>query len=740
MAGPATRRQPAVLLISPGIIKWTDMDFGLPHLVAIGGYLQAHLDVRVELLDLGYEGGDHAHLERTLDELGPYLCIGISGYSSYDYMRVMTLARFVKAKYPDVPVITGGYHVSALPEDVLFEGSPFDAAVVGEGEVPMKLIVERLLGGGTLERKKWGPANIVDLDALPPYRWELLRRYWPRANTIGRKLQIYLSRGCPYHCTFCMERAKTEYQWRAYSEERALDELRRLASFTKLGRWVVNLADPLFGFRRRWRRTVLEGIIRDKLFPRQYWTLTRSDDLDDVDVQLLAKARFSIGIGMESGSPDMLRIMDKAKNPERYLQALRRLARLSREHGLNWAANIIVGHPGETPRTMRETRDELWGMVRAAPETCGWLSFDPFRLYPGALVHEQMKVWSDRHGTVFHHPQWWKSWYDAPFKAEHIDPSSELSYEERVRFMYETYGPMTREIHKRFRGQGRSVDRVYERSLTEQEAQMGPKMRDWLLARAKAAKRAKASDGAGSKGEGRVVSFPVGLHIRDPWVRRREQAVRRLLEEGVLRTDALIEALLSVAPERYLPEEAAEHVLHDHSPRRVAGLTEGEVPPWLGLRTYAMGLEGLEPAVGDRVADLTAVHGYVAALLAELVGPEGEVVALHPRRDGDRKSLKGLAKSLRGLEHVSALRGEPTTGAGLDGAFDRLWIGGALPRFGKPLEALLHDEGRAVVALGPRFGRQDLACLVRRGDTLEERVVARVRLPVLRGPAGWLAA
>ena len=29
-------KKPKVLLLSPGIIKWTDSDFGLPHLVSLG--------------------------------------------------------------------------------------------------------------------------------------------------------------------------------------------------------------------------------------------------------------------------------------------------------------------------------------------------------------------------------------------------------------------------------------------------------------------------------------------------------------------------------------------------------------------------------------------------------------------------------------------------------------------------------------------------------------------------------
>ena len=735
------------------------MDFGLPHLVAIGGYLRAHIrGIRVEILDLNYEGGDSRKLLTTLKSLEPFLMIGLSGYSSYDHLRVMSLARFLRSTYADVPLVTGGYHVSALPKDVLFEGSPFDAAVVGEGELPMRGMVQTLLGGGRLEQGAiWGPSNVPVLDDLPPYDWGLLERYWPRAHIIGRKLQIYLSRGCPYRCTFCMERAKTEYAWRAFSEERAVDELSRLARFTDLKQWVVNLADPLFGFRRRWRRTVLRSIVDRGLLPRQYWTLTRSDDLDDEDVELLAKARFSIGIGIESGSPKMLRIMQKTQDPERYLGALRHLAERSRVHGLNWAANIIVGHPGETPETLRETRDTLHALFTSAPETCGWLSFDPFRLYPGALVHEQMDRWSEAHGTRFYHPEWWKSWYDAPFRAEHIDPSASLDFEGRIRFMFEAYRPLLTEIHSRFRGQGRSVDRVFERSLAEQERQLSPAMQDRMLKWGAAAKQRLAREAAAPVTSGTAttkptettpLAFPIGLHVRDPWVRRREQAVRRLLEEGVLRTDALIEALLRVAPEKLLPEEAATATLTHRRPPEVA--KEGIAAEWLPLRVIAMGLEALEPAAGDYAVDLAATHGYVAALMAHLVGEQGAITALHP---GDRSSAEALGRQLVPYPTVTVVRGEPTTGAGLPTsgetrAVDRLWLGGALPRFPRPLRNLLVEGGRAIMALGPRFGRQDLVCLVRQrpgtADRTEakplERIITSVRLPVLAGPAGWLAA
>lgn len=723
--------RPCVLLLSPGIIKWTDMDFGLPHLVSIGGYLLESIGekrIRVEILDIGYEGGDHAHLERTLAGLAPFLCIGISCYSSFDYLRVMALARFLRRLYPQVPLVTGGYHASALPHDMVFPGSPFDAVLPGESERSMAVVVETLLGGGRIEAPIVQHETIENLDDLPLQRWDLLKRYWPRAQDIGRKFQLSLSRGCPYRCTFCMERAKGGYTWRAFSAERALDELSHLARFTDLSHWVVNIADPLFGLKRSWRRHVLGGIVDRKLIPRQYWTLTRSDDLDDEDVELFAKAHFSIGIGMESGSPRMLEIMQKGNKPEAYLGALQRLAGLSLKHGLNWAANIIVGHPGEDETSMRETLEVVTRLFTAGRETCGWLSIDPFRLYPGALIHEQMGDWSRTHGTVFHHPEWWKSWYDGPFRAEHVDPSSTLDFAARTRFMYQHYPPLVQAILDRFKGQGRSVDRVFQRSLAEQVRLMSPEARDDLIRRGE---RANAEVGPNKEA---VLHFPVGLNVRNPLIRLREAAVKRLLETGALRTEALVEALLAVSPEKYLGDAEAEAMLNGQlAPVGV----EGEAPAWIGFSAFALALEALNPGAGERVADLLAVKGYVAAVLSHAVGEAGEVVALHPH---GRISAFRLRAALASLGNVHIEAGDALTGGGLKGVFDALWLGAALPRFPKKVEALMADPGgRAATFLGPRFRPQDLVCLTRR-DTLHERIIARVRVPVLAGPGGWLAA
>jgi len=709
-------RDPAVLLISPGILRWEDVDFGVPHLVSLGGYVAEHTGARVEILDLNYEGGDVHDLSRQLDDLGPFLLIGVSAYSSFDLLRVRSLARFLRERHPDVPLVTGGYHASALPDDLL---DVFDRVIPGEAELEMRHLVEQRLGGAPIEPGVAPQRVVPDLDELPPYRWELLERYWPHATRIGRKLQIYLSRGCPYRCAFCMERAKSGYAWRAYSPDRAVDELARLARFTDLSAWTINLADPLFGFRRRWRREVLAGIVERDLLPMGFWTLTRSDDLDDEDIELLGRARFAIGIGLESGSPDMLRIMQKGNQPGRYLDAVRRLARLSQRHGLYWATNVIVGHPGETLQTAMETRAFLDDLFLSGPSSHGWLSVDPFRLYPGSQVHEQQAHYEEAYGTRFHHPTWWRGWYDGPFRAQHLDPSGVFDYEARVRWMFDEYGPLVQRIHARFRNPGGARGRVFESSQLAEVDLLTAKQRDVLIERGRS---------AGPQGDATTLAVPIGLDVRDRSAQQLEQAVRASLDRGMVIADALLDALFANPPHRWLaPVDAAAMVAN----RIPAPPAEGWPPTTVGLDAWLVGMQALAPAPGERAVDLFARTGHVAAVLASLVGPRGEVVAVAP----DETVADALRRRLSELPQVTVVVRGPAERLDLPGTFDVAWLGAALPRVPPALRARLSPGGRAFTAVGPRFRAQDLVIVDAGGA---ERVIARDRWPVLGGPEGWL--
>ncbi len=229
-----------------------------------------------------------------------------------------------------------------------------------------------------------------------------------------------------------------------------------------------------------------------------------------------------------------------------------------------------------------------------------------------------------------------------------------------------------------------------------------------------------------------VLESPVGPHVKDPWIQRREEQVRQLLDEGVLRTAALVEALLEVAPERYMAQSHARTILEG---RCVGSERDGWPAPALDLRTVAMGLEALAPALGDRVVDASARTGWIVALLSRLVGPSGLVVGVHAEDDGD----EAFAESLFGLGNVEVMWCEPGEWLELEGVFDGIWLGAAVPRVPERLRGHLIDPGGRLVAfVGPRFRPQDGVAVTRHGDELAERPFARVQVPVLGGPGGWL--
>jgi len=312
------------------------------------------------------------------------------------------------------------------------------------------------------------------------------------------------------------------------------------------------------------------------------------------------------------------------------------------------------------------------------------------------------------------------------FCAEHLDPSREVDFAARVRFVHERYAPLMERIAGAFRGQGRGIDRVFRRSLEEQVQLFGPEARDRDLRRAELVRRTPPA----SEEAGPAARLPMGLQIRDPRVRLREDAVRRMLQRGVLRTEALVEALLTVPPELYLEQDEARAMLLERCP------TGAGLPAWVGISDLVLALEALAPGPGDRLADLLATRGYAAALMARLVGPSGRVLAVCP---GSRRQVKKLARELSGVAPVQVVRGLATTTRGLEGPLDGVWLGAALPRVSRGLRDHLTDPGgRCVVGIGPRFRAQDLVCVTRQGDGLTENVLARVRLPVAAGPEGWV--
>jgi protein-L-isoaspartate O-methyltransferase/radical SAM superfamily enzyme YgiQ (UPF0313 family) len=608
-----------VLLLWPGSEGAAAGNFGVPQLVLLGTVLRAQGRAHVEIRDLAIERRLGTALPEILDgdDRCGYDVIALSVYSSFDHLLCDAIARMARERWPRAVIVAGGYHPSARPLPYIADGSPFDVVVVGEGERPLCRIVESVAGGAPLRQVVLGPEAIDHLDELPPSDWSLLQRYRGVARRYASQAQVYLSRGCPFDCAFCMERAKREVSWRPLSVERALAEIEGLHRFLDLRSWTLYFGDALFGMKRRWRREFLEALARRGIPVEKFWLLIRVDLVEDEDLRLFGAANCGLGFGLESGDPELLATIRKSGRLDDYLERMEHIAERALEHQVPWGANVICGHPGETPATLTRSAAYLRRLFLRPGGTTGFLSVDPFRLYPGSPIDADRGYYEQRFGTRFHHPHWWDDG-DPEFLSEWVDPSAELDWRGREALQHELLAPLLAQIEGKFayRGPAREyfMGAIRDQVAYTRPASRWPAIERWYawhgyLGRRAAAQRARRDHPALAE---------LSRHRRA----QRREAIAELA--GLPLEHAILAAIEAVPRERFVPVEAI-----DDSTKDVAvALDDSGLASVSAMHAYAVAYGWLEVGPGDGVLDLGAGTGYGAALLRALVGEAGEVVAV----------------------------------------------------------------------------------------------------------------
>lgn len=130
------------------------------------------------------EGDEETAVREALARF-PASVVGVSALTS-ESASMYRVAALVRAAAPNASIIAGGPHASAYPRQTL-EGGNFDGIVVGEGEVTLCEILDRIARGeswqdvpGTVVPDANGsplvnPVQpfIEDLDGLPFPAWDL---------------------------------------------------------------------------------------------------------------------------------------------------------------------------------------------------------------------------------------------------------------------------------------------------------------------------------------------------------------------------------------------------------------------------------------------------------------------------------------------------------------------------------------------------------------------------------------
>lgn len=295
-----------------------------------------------------------------------------------------------------VPLIIGGPHASAMPDDCLALGA---TVVVGEGETVLPVLLAGGIGGPKVIRA----ARITDLDALPfPDRSQQHRYHYTivgRDGVAHEAATAITSRGCPHRCAFCSGGV-----WERRVTYRSADNvLAEMGQLRDLGYKAVHFYDDSLALRKTRLKALCAGLRKLGMVWRCF---VRADQMSPEMLATMATAGCAeIGIGVESGSQKVLDAIHKDETVEQQAQAIH----WAHEAGIRVKAFIIVGLPGESRRTVAETEAFL---RRTRPDD---IDVTILQLYPGSDLYARPAEYGLR---VLGEPGWFKG-RPGEYRANH---------------------------------------------------------------------------------------------------------------------------------------------------------------------------------------------------------------------------------------------------------------------------------------------------------------------------------
>jgi len=280
-------------------------------------------------------------------------------------LPVNEMVEFIREHAPEVKIVVGGplvaNHVRGTNGDELkaaLTDMGADIYVVeGQGELTLSQIVECLNNGGNLS----SVPNIIYFENGQLTRTKVVAENnsldenfvnWSAFpdEKLGVTLQTRTARSCAFKCSFC------NYPGRAGALTlQSLDVIEKeLDLMLELGD-VQNVVfiDDTFNVPFPRFKDICRLMIRKK-YPFNWFSYFRCSNSDQEAIDLMAESGCKgVFLGIESGSPSILVNMNKAATIEKYHHGIEML----RERNIMTFGSFIIGFPGETEQTVKETID-----------------------------------------------------------------------------------------------------------------------------------------------------------------------------------------------------------------------------------------------------------------------------------------------------------------------------------------------------------------------------------------------
>lgn len=279
----------------------------------------------------------------------------------------------VRAALPKAHIITGGYHSSLYPEEVLGVSNEISAVFVGEAENSILEYAEVCQDGplspDKLKQihgicfKDHGKTEITqpreligDLDQLHFPDFELIPDYFKKYHAgLNRHFlkapQAFLltGRGCSFNCHFCGRKI-----FGSKIRQHSTDYKVELVKWCKSRHGINGIVygDEFFTHSKTNTTDFCEKLKQQDLHKLKWVCGGRVSNIEKEFAQTLRSAGcMQLSFGLESGSQTILQLLNKKTT----LEQMRKAIRVTADAGIQATGNFMIGCPGETRETLEAT-------------------------------------------------------------------------------------------------------------------------------------------------------------------------------------------------------------------------------------------------------------------------------------------------------------------------------------------------------------------------------------------------
>lgn len=302
------------------------------------------------------QGGD---FEKDLREFQPdYLVINVATPTFKSDLGALTIAKEI---CPDVVTIAKGAAFLTVAFEVMYFQKDLDLILFGEPEETLREVLEGkdyadILGlyyRDDLRAKFTGPRPFIEnLDELPfPARHLVDNNIYRRPDNNKVQAVIKVSRGCPFHCFFCLATPVSGAKVRKRSPENIVEEIKECVEKYNITNFVF--WSDIFNIDKEWVMELCQKIIDSGL--KITWSAnTRADTADEEMAQKMYEAGCRlVSIGVESGSQEMLDKIGKRIT----LDDVRLTVKIFKKARIRIYNYFVIGLPWEDEDTVEDTID-----------------------------------------------------------------------------------------------------------------------------------------------------------------------------------------------------------------------------------------------------------------------------------------------------------------------------------------------------------------------------------------------